>query len=210
MTTTLVRLLPLDEMEVLKCYIEGGRDTPNLEAFYDALSITKDSDAARGAIAVAQILLHQIQDTLPQWASVRGDQVILNRRAHNRHEDARLVFSPQLVCTINWADSGPGFSWPESYHVTYIPGFDKFIATASRDGDDAWGCSDHAIGVTDGKLGPIDAAKELIVKYWRAQFDAWDQEPWAYIFDQGLIDAQTAEKWAHEVWDSSRFLLSRA
>ena len=85
------------------------------------------------------LIARNIQGTLPQWASVRGERVYLNRKEHKRHKDARLTFNPQLVCTVNWADSGPGFSWPESYHVTYLPGFDTFVITASRDGPDAWG-----------------------------------------------------------------------
>jgi hypothetical protein len=63
----------------------------------------------RLAIVVALILLHHIQGTLPQWSSASGDTVQLNRKAHKRHKDARLAFNPQLVCTINWADSGPGY-----------------------------------------------------------------------------------------------------
>jgi hypothetical protein len=43
------------------------------------------------------------------------------------------------------AMGGPGYPWPESYHVTYIPGLEKFIVTASRDGADAFGCADHAL-----------------------------------------------------------------
>ena len=203
MTATLVRLLPVDEMAVLKCYVEGSSETQRIQSFYDELGIAENKEVPRGAIAVAQILLHEIQGSLPQWASVREEEVSLNRKEHHRHKDARLVFNPQLVCTINWADSGPGFSWPESYHVTYLPGFEKFVVTASRDGDDLWGCSDHAIGVTDAKLGPIEAAKELIVNFWRMQFEGWDHEPWAYLFDEGLIDTEMAKKWADEVWKSS-------
>ena len=96
----------------------------------------------------------------------------LNRKEHKRHKDARLAFNPQLICTINWADSGPGFSWPESYHVTYLPGFDKFVVTASRDGPDAWGCDDHAIGVANGGLSPVDAAKEVVTEFWRMQVNS--------------------------------------
>lgn len=200
MTATLVRLLPEDEMAVLRCYIEGGSETPRIQSFYNELGIAENAEVPRGAIAVAHILLHEIQDTLPQWASVGESGAILNRKSHRRHKDARLVFRPQLVCTINWADSGPGFSWPEAYHVTYLPGFDKFVVTASRDGDDVWGCSDHAIGVADGELVPIEAARELITNFWRIQFSGWDQEPWVYLFDEGLIDKGTAEKWSDAVW----------
>ena len=200
MTATVVLLLPIDEQALLKCYVEGTREPDDLAAFYDALEVPEDAIPTRLAIAVAQILLHHIQGTLPQWASVNGDTVNLNREKHKRHKDARLAFSPQLICTINWADSGPGFSWPESYHVTYLPGFDKFVITASRDGPDTWGCADHAIGVADGSLSPVDAAKGVITEFWRMQVNEWDQCRWAYLFDQGLIDTKTANAWADEIW----------
>ena len=171
-----------------------------LANLYDALEAPNNATPPRLAIAVAQILLHHVQGALPQWASVRGDKVFLNRKKHKRHKDARLAFNPQLICTINWADSGPGFSWPESYHVTYLPGFDKFVVTASRDGPDAWGCSDHAIGVADGDLSPVEAAKKVIVEFWGSQVSAWEQPRWAYLFGEGLIDTQTANALADEVW----------
>ncbi|MCX7295722.1 MAG: hypothetical protein NTU64_02315 [Hyphomicrobiales bacterium] len=84
--------------------------------------------------------------------------------------------------------------------MTYVPGFDKFVITASRDGPDAWGCSDHAIGVGDGSLSSIEAAKEVLTEFWRMQVSAWDQPRWAYLFSQGLIDTKTADAWADEVW----------
>ena len=200
MTATIVRLLPADERALLQCYVEGTSEPDNAAAIYDALEVPAEATPPRLSIAVAQILLHHVQGTLPQWASVSSDTVSLNRKAHKRHKDARLAFNPQLICTINWADSGPGFSWPESYHVTCLPGFDKFVITASRDGPDAWGCDDHAIGVADGSLSPVDAAKEVVAEFWRMQVNAWDQGRWAYLFAQGLIDTKTADAWADEVW----------
>jgi hypothetical protein len=53
----------------------------------------------------------------------------------------------------------------KAYHLTYLPGFDKFVLTASRHGPDAWGCSDHAVGVADASLNPIEAAKEVLIGY---------------------------------------------
>jgi hypothetical protein len=202
MTATLVRLLPVDELALLKCYVEGTPEPEGFGALYHALEVPKSDYIPRLAIAVAQIVLHEIQGSLPQWASVRDDEVVLNRKEHKRHRDARLIFNPQLVCTINWADCGPGFSWPESYHVTFLPGFNKFIVTSSRDGDDVWGCSDHAIGIADGSLSPTEAAKAVIINSWRTQFLKWEKERWAYLFDEGLIDKKVTEAWADEAWYS--------
>jgi len=40
------------------------------------------------------------------------------------------------VCCINWADSGPGYSWPESYYVTYIE------VEAERWAEEVWGADE--------------------------------------------------------------------
>jgi hypothetical protein len=52
-------------------------------------------------------------------------ELVTNRRRHRRHKEARLNFNPQLLFSINWATSGPGFEWPEAYYVTYVPGLEK-------------------------------------------------------------------------------------
>jgi hypothetical protein len=160
MTATIVRLLPPEEQALLKAYVVGSSEPANAAAIYDKLEVPAGATPPR--LAMAQIVLHQVQGTLPQWASVSGDTVLLNREGHKHHRDARLSFNPQLVCTINWADSGPGFSWPESYHITNLPGFDKFVITGSRDGHDVWGCADHAIGVADGSQSFVEAARQAI------------------------------------------------
>ena len=127
--------------------------------------------------------------------------MLLNRKEIQRHPQAvRLTLDPQLVCCINWADSGPGYSWPESYHVTYIPGLEKFIVTSSRDGADAFGCADHALGWGSAAEGELLVAKRIIQGFWEHQRNEWDQERWAYLFDEGLINKTTANSWAEAVW----------
>jgi hypothetical protein len=204
MTATILKLLPDDEILVLESYIS---DMPTyhldarLDEIFETLGIPEESSPERIAVAVAQIILNPIQHTLPNFAICNADHsVTLCRTPHNRHKDARLNFHPQQVCTINWADSGPGYSWPEAYHVTYLPGFNKYIVTASRDGTDVWGCVDHAIGIVDGGVTPIAAAKVSILDYWGKQVYDWNQDRWAYLFDEGLIDIATANTWADEVW----------
>lgn len=65
---------------------------------------------------------------------------ILGRKPFQRAlEGPEARPEPELVCCINWADSGPGYSWPESYYVTYLPGLEKYIVTASLDSPDVWG-----------------------------------------------------------------------
>ena len=204
MTATILKLLPDDEILVLESYITN-KPTYHLDArldeIFEALGVPEDITPERISVAVAQIILNSIQDTLPNFAICNADHsIILCRSQHRRHKDAWINFHPQHVCTINWADSGPGYSWPEAYHVTFLPGFNKYIVTASRDGTDALGCVDHAIGIVDVDVTPIEAAKVSIIHYWNEHVYEGDQGRWEYLFDEGLIDNATANAWADEVW----------
>ena len=203
MTATILKLVPDDELSILETYIHKDTGT-DLEAIYDALDVPEGSeDAPRGAIAVAQILLHRIQDELPSWGCTNDDGTpVLGRLPHQRHQDARLNFNPKHLLTINWADSGPGFSWPEAYYITFLPSFNQYIVTASRDGVDAYGCTDHAIGTADAHLSEFDAAKEILTRNWRKQFDEWDQPHWAHLISPGIVSGTAAYAWADEIWVS--------
>jgi hypothetical protein len=199
MTDQVYSLLPSDELAVLKCFLEGSKEPDHFRHFYETIGVPTETSAPMLNIAVAHILLHEIQGGLPQWLGTS-----FGRKPIHRHKAAKLAFNPKLICCINWADSGPGFSWPESYHLTYIPGFDKFVITSSRDSEDAWGCTDHAIYVADGRLKPIEAAKKGVTHFWNYQAEEWGQERWAYLFDEGLIDGDTVICWADQVWPSEQ------
>lgn len=201
MSASIIKLVPDEELSILDAYI-AQEDERELEGVYDDFGVPEGSEeVSRCSIAVAQILLHNIQEELPSWGCTRNDgTVVLGRLRHKRHQDARLNFNPKHVLTVNWADSGPGFSWPEAYYITYLPKFNKHIVTASRDGEDAFGCTDHAIGFADGDMSLLDAAKEIIISNWLWQRKSWGQARWAYLFDEGFINAENANEWASEVW----------
>ena len=77
MSDNVIRLLPAEEEAVLRCYVTDSEEPASLEELYDALEVPADDKIARIVsrlqIAVAQILLHQVQDRLPQRAAVRSD-----------------------------------------------------------------------------------------------------------------------------------------
>ena len=73
---------------------------------------------------MAAFVLERIQDTLPQWASVKLREneneeadITLAREVKARRARRTVELVPQYLLTINWADSGPGFSWPVAYHA---------------------------------------------------------------------------------------------
>jgi len=196
MSTNIFGLLPDQERALLECYVTGTKQPASFQQLFDTMEVSTNAEPDRLQIAVAQILLHHVQDSLPQWAAITRDgELVTNRRRFARHKDARLQFNPRLLFEINWATSGPGYEWPEAYHVTYVPGLEKYIFTASRDGDDAFGCADHAIGID-----LHQAARKVLTSYWQEQVNGWDQGRWESCMQGGLIDDRTANAWAEAVW----------
>ena len=168
--------------------------------FEGRASMRSEEDAA-----LASIVLERIQDRLPQWAAVRHNEsgeadVLLAREIKDRRANRKIEMIPQHLLTINWADSGPGFSWPVAYHVTWLPYYDVHVVTQSADSPDAFGYCDFAIGHFSGSADLIGKAAEIIKDDWEWAKDTWDQQRWAYLFDTGLIDNVMAEKLAEDVW----------
>ena len=154
--------------------------------------------------AVARLVLSKVQNRLPEWAMVKEGQVIRARKyfSYRRHSIEPI---PRFQLEINWADSGPGFSWPETYYSTFLPGFELFIVTASQDCSDAYGVTDEAIDcfLVDGKFSSekhLAGVRKSICGWWKYQADGWDQARWEYLFSDGEVDSDTAIAWADEVW----------
>jgi len=150
--------------------------------------------------AVARLVLSNVQDRLPQWGYSREDGETILARHYNPRRNQKINVLPQFLFMINWADSGPGFSWPESYYATYLPGYDIFIVTLSQDSTDAYGYEDLAMGCFNSDESILDGSHRIITDAWKAQHDEYDQQCWSYLFYDGLIDAETAYAWAKEVW----------
>ena len=106
----------------------------------------------------------------------------------------------RFLFRINWADSGPGFSWPADYHLIWLPGFERWVLIYSADSPDAFGYSDFALG----SVGAADdwraAVREILMTDWRFQFNEWDQSPWAYLLSAGLVKEEEALDWRKEAW----------
>jgi len=82
-----------------------------------ALDIQPDlggEEISKLAVAVARILLRDVAASLPQWSTMR-DEVLIVARDNAWVQDVLrpLGIIPAELFEINWAGSGPGFSWPE-------------------------------------------------------------------------------------------------
>jgi hypothetical protein len=91
------------------------------------------------------------------------------------------------LLTINWADSGPGFSWPVAYNATYVPGFDRSVVTASADCPEMFGgVCDVAISSFGPEVAIIQGCRDIIICDWSWQRAECDQQRWVYLCDTGL------------------------
>jgi hypothetical protein len=149
--------------------------------------------------AVARIALGVIQNRLPQCGIIDGDGRLTLTRKRFERPIRDVVMLPQHLFTINWADSGPGISWPEEYHSTYIPGFDHYVVTAAFDGTDMYGVTELAIGSFEGDRDPAEGCADIVKGWWHYLQDNC-QPRWAYVWNEALISKDTAEDWADEVW----------
>lgn len=146
--------------------------------------------------AVATVLLGTVEGQLPQWAS----EGVFGRR-HTKHQ-REVSFKPEHLFTLNWADSGPGFSWPTAYYATSVAQHHATIVTASADSPDAFGFTDFAIGHFPADADILAQARDVIVRHWRGlQIDG--QARWAYLIDVGLVSEAQASQWAVDVWTDS-------
>jgi hypothetical protein len=64
---------------------------------------------------VAFIVLEKVEKRLPGWSALRADGSFVSAREY-RDEDQvpnrKVLLQSRQLFTVNWADSGPRFSWP--------------------------------------------------------------------------------------------------
>jgi len=154
-------------------------------------------------VAAATIVLKDIAAQLPQFIVFQEGKLIRARPKRDRTGEPQrriILLRPQLLCEINWADNGPGFSWPVAYYVTWVPSYERFVVTASADSPDALGYCDFALGAF-GIETPIKEGSCAIIRAdWEAQRGELGQHRWEYLFRSGLISTAEAAALADIVW----------
>jgi hypothetical protein len=152
--------------------------------------------------AVARIALSRIQTSLPQFAVCCPDKIEFAREiAPSRSRLVELL--PRHLFTIDWAMTAPGVSWPEAYYLTWLPGVERWVVTASRDSPEVGGYCDTTLGHFGAQPDPVDGAGQVIGGHWCDLMTEYDQQHWEVFFEAGMVDRATAMAWADEVWKVS-------
>lgn len=147
--------------------------------------------------AVARLALSDIQRQLPQWYVGYGNGKFILGRDRETIPRREVLLKPVFLFAINWATSGPGYSWPVSHHVTWIPGYDRFVVTFSADSDEAYGYADVAIGHFVDSTPLLDGCRRAIKRFWRSISDY--QHKWEEFLSAGLVDEALADRWARGI-----------
>lgn len=164
-----------------------------------------DGEKMWNAARVAEIVLFPIRTSLPQWAAVCSDGNIAFGREHQlRAIRARdQLLEPRFLFQINWADTAPGLCWPESYHLTMLPGYRINVITASHDSADMFGYTDLALCVIppkrDGFL-PSRSVLDGVARWWRSELEGWDQGPWESLWDPGGFNPHKLLALRDKIW----------
>jgi hypothetical protein len=149
--------------------------------------------------ALARLVLCGIEDTLPVFAAMsRGVAIVTRKKRAPRSQPVRAM--PLFLLEVNWADSGPGISWPEAYHVGWLPGFGRWVLTASRDTPEVDGYCDRVLCHFDHCDDPIAEARKRLQAYWHELKGSYGQRRWAHLFNTGRITRHDAEQMAGVVW----------
>ena len=211
MRTNSVSLFTKEEHAIIAGWlnVEPKCDHPNIPSSLEALEALgfdgKSTAYSEDEAAVASIVLERIQETLPQWSCVRYNEcdeavVTLAREIKERKTIRTVELVPQFLLKINWADTGPGFSWPVAYHATWVPLYDEYVVTQSSDCPDGFGYCDFAIGHFSATTKFAKKAAEEICADWYWQCNQLSQSAWAYVLEAGLINKRTAVEMRDEVW----------
>ena len=153
-TKNAVDLFTPEEHRILSEWLEIEPRTtsqpPSLDEALERLGFEKETADRYTNVnaAVAFIVLEAVEKRLPQWAGVSDGELQFARdyRPKELIPARRAAMLPQYLFTLNWADSGPGFSWPGAYYTTWVPSYERFVVTYSADSPEVWGYADIAIG----------------------------------------------------------------
>jgi hypothetical protein len=148
--------------------------------------------------AVARIALAPIRKSLPVWGTCGNGEVYHTRQEENTGKLPLRGFhsEPVLALTINWATSGPGYSWPEAYYVSWIPYYERYVVTASLDSPLDEGYLDFTIGWLPDKATVEEDLKAVIQARWADL--SLTGRPWEECWNEGIVEDPWA--WRSELW----------
>ena len=147
--------------------------------------------------AVARIALAPVRKNLPIWGGLGKDGAFHSRQSENESilPERGYRSDPVHVLSINWASSGPSYSWPLKYYISWIPYYERYVVTVSYDSPEVEGYLDLAIGDLSEGASVEKELKSVIVRHWDR--DSMYLQGWEGVIDSGIVKDPWA--WREEV-----------
>ena len=157
--------------------------------------------------AVARLVLSAVSERLPRFALVEQDGSIETARPNSKtpRKSGAVAGLPVFLFKINWATSGPGFSWEELYHVGYVPEYDVHIVTASQDSDDVFGFCDTCIGCFYETEDFVADALEVVSEWWAGKVAEYGADEYEHLTDLGSASLEQVLAITSQVWGGGEF-----
>jgi len=196
-----------EERAVIDYWFENPATSPPAESvagrFLASVGLTSEYFWAMSSCSayIAQIALAAVEERLPQWGSVTQNTIMLGRdvRESAQRFSRSVQLRPKHLFEINWANSAPGISWPCAYYATFLPGYDRWVVTASSDSCDLWNVCDVTIGWFPHDESFLAGVHDVIVKEWRGP-EGSQIDPWEDLWFTGAVSEELAYQWREEVW----------
>lgn len=195
-------LYTADERRLLDAWVTGRALTPEAEDFLRDQEFYEDygQPYTRLNAWVGAFAVKDIQARLPNCAVGWSDGRLEFTRSIRTGPSRKVTGLSRFLLRINWADSGPGISWPADYHLVWLPGYERCVLTYSADSAEAMGYCDFALGSVGPDEDWREAARKILVKNWRDQHEGWGQAPWEQLWGTGLVTEEEAFAWRAEAW----------
>ena len=147
--------------------------------------------------AVARIALAPVRKNLPTWGGLGKDGAFHSRQSENESilPERGYRSDPVHVLSINWASSGPSYSWPLKYYISWIPYYERYVVTVSYDSPEVEGYLDLAIGDLSEGASVEKELKSVIVRHWDR--DSMYLQGREGVIDPGIVKDPWA--WREEV-----------
>ena len=165
---------------------------------------THHDDLTRVNNAVARLVLETVAESLPNFVLLNHiDDSYITSRPPSARRNRSVASLPTFLFEINWATSGPGFTWEERYHVGYIAEYDVYIVTASQDSDDVYGFCDICIGHFRDSEDHINDSMKIISDWWNGKVQEYGAEIYEDITAVGSATIDQILGITAEVWEGS-------
>lgn len=122
-------------------------------------------------------------------------------RILGKHE----VLIPRHLFTIRWVDQYLDLAWSESYYMTFFPGFERYVVSASHIPQELFDVGEVAIGWRNSGVPRMRIAEDIVTCGWADFHRHIFSKSWQSVEATGLITEDQAWTWRNKVW---RFLLN--